>query len=82
MRNKFLELRKVGIYKKENKHLKTLYLTVVNKDHQPRSLGIQMFELEVLFVNNFVMKIQFPYFHKNPDIAVSYLQGQKLNLIK
>lgn len=81
LRMSILQLRKKGIYKKENRALRQLYFTVVNKNHVLRSkTAIQIVELFVEFINNFTLSIRFPYFHEKPEIATSYLKNKKFKL--
>ena len=81
LRNNLLKIRNLGLYKKENAHLKPLYFTVVNKEHNLRAkTAIQVIEAEIEFVNNFKLSIKFPYFHENPEMVLNYLKCGKAKL--
>lgn len=81
MRGNILQLRN-GIYRKDNKNNKKIYFTVANKNHDIRNTAMQLIMLEVDFVNNYTMKIKFPYFHERPDILRSYLKDNFASIIK
>lgn len=77
LRASIQQLRKKGIFKKNNVHLKKLYLTCFTKEHQLKQCAIQVLALYVKFVNNLVIEIKFPYFHKSPDMAYNYILNNK-----
>ncbi len=78
LRSVIAKTRNEGIYKAENKHLKELYLTVFNKNHEIRAKSaIQVLSMDVSFVNNYTLPIEFIYFHEKPDLAVSYIADDK-----
>lgn len=68
-------LRSKGIFKRENRDLKKLYMTCYNKNTHKLKIGaLKILEMEVEFVNHFIIKIKFPYFGMNPDMAISYIR--------
>ena len=73
-------LRKKGLYRKENSHLKKIYFICFSKCHELKQGATYVIGLEVEFVNNFVIEIQLPYFHHNPELAMSYILDGKLQL--
>lgn len=82
LRKAILGLRNKGIYKNENAYLKPLYYTVANKYHQLREkTAIQLISMDIEFINNYIIQIKFPYFHENPNIAISCLRNDKLKIL-
>ncbi len=81
LRSTLANLRKLGIYKRKNNHLKKLYLLAHNKNHQLRAkTAIQYLSMQVEFTNNYSIELEFPYFHEKPDMAISYFSEGMINL--
>ncbi len=73
--------KNMGIFKKENSDFKKLYMTCYSREHQLKRGAMKILEMEVEFVNHYVIKIKFPYYGRTPDISVSYILGNKSKLI-
>ena len=77
LRDAIKKLRQKGIFRKNNGHLKKLYFTCFTREHRLKSLAMQVLSLQVKFINNLVIEIKFPYFHKNPELAYNYILNNK-----
>lgn len=77
LHKKISSLKRLGIYKKENADIRPLFFTIANSDQKPLNNPLYILRIGVTFVNNLVVNIDIPYFHKRPEIASSYLVNKK-----
>jgi site-specific DNA recombinase len=82
LRAKIRALRQKGFYKPSSKHIRALYRTVFNKEHQLRAkTAAQVLAIQVTFVNNYSLPIEFVYSHEMPEMIISYMAALKPQLI-